>query len=131
MAKCASRSAARRLASRVVFPDPRNPVKIVTGSAGTVSLLPAVRLSARAGSCNCSSSVEGLDQERIEHRGGPQRSAFGASVGETWHLHALAQLRLALHGTDEASGEAKHQLRTPPFCLNESERFIHRRRIIA
>src|SRR5262245_24794599 len=130
MANRVSRSAARRLASRVVFPDPRNPVKIVTGSAGTLSLLLAVRPYERAYSCHCSQSVQGFDQEGIEHRSSPQRSPLGASVGETRYLHALAQLRFALHGADEANGEANHQLRSPPFFLNEPERFVYSRRII-
>src|SRR5262245_29070070 len=131
MAKRASRSVARRLASRVVLPDPRNPVKIVTGSAGTVSLLPIVRPSARACSSNCSESVQRFDQEGIEHCGSPQRSSFWAGVSETRHLHALAQLRFALHSTNKASGEANDQLRSPRFFLNESERFVHRCKIIA
>src|SRR5438132_14256783 len=54
MAKRCSRSAARRLASRVVLPDPRKPVKMVTGSLGTVSLLLVVHLYAgRSGRQGC------------------------------------------------------------------------------
>src|SRR5712692_5452411 len=128
MAKRCSRSAARRLASRVVLPDPRKPVKIVTGSLGTVSLLLAVRTYTRAWSANCSQPVQGFDQEGIDDRGSPQGSPFGAGVSETRHLHALAQLGFALRRADEAGGKANHQLWSPPFCVDESKRFIYCRR---
>ena len=98
---------------------------------GTVIPLRAIHASARHCLYHCGDkSIQGFYQEGIEHRGYLQCSAFGASVGETRHLHALAQLRFALHGADEASGEGNHQLRSPPFVLNEAERFSHRRRII-
>src|SRR2546428_2042788 len=131
MAKRCSCSAARRLASRVVLPDPRKPVKMVTGSLGTVSLLLTVHISEDAYSANCSQSVQGFDQEGIDDCSGPESSPFRAAVGETRHLHALAQLGFALHCADEASGQANHQLWAPSFCLNESKRLIDRRWVIA